>query len=149
MKRPGFNGAVFAAGWLLFVTVLPSAGMHSLQQSGAIVAAVAMRSDLEAILDLLRAGADPNASQGDGMSALHWAAQNGDSNIAEVLIYAGANVEATTRLGGYTPLHLAAERGVDRLRAHLSSRGLTLTHQPPPAKLLHSTLPQVRVMLRL
>ena len=111
MKCPGFNRAVFAAGWLIFVAVLPSAAMHSLQQSGAIVADAAMRSDMDAVRNLLRGGADANASQGDGMSALHWAAQNGDSNIAEALIYAGANLEATTRLGGYTPLHLAARAG--------------------------------------
>ncbi len=111
MRRPGFNGTVLAACWLVFVTVLPSVATHSLQQSGAIVAEAAMRSDIEALRDLLRDGADANASQGDGMSALHWAARNGDSDIAEALIYAGANLEAATRLGGYTPLHLAARAG--------------------------------------
>ncbi|MEC7900992.1 MAG: ankyrin repeat domain-containing protein, partial [Acidobacteriota bacterium] len=102
MRSPGFNGTVLAACWLVFVTVLPSVATHSLQQSGAIVAEAAMRSDIEALRDLLRNGADANASQGDGMSALHWAGRNGDSNIAEALIYAGANLEAATRLGGYT-----------------------------------------------
>ena len=123
MRRPGFNGIVLAAGWLVFVTVLPSVAMHSLQQSGAIVADAAMRSDMEAVHDLLRGGADANASQGDGMSALHWAAQNGDSNIAEALIYAGANLEATTRLGGYTPLHLAARAGRGQVARALIESG--------------------------
>ena len=31
--------------------------------------------------------------------------------MTEMLLYAGANRAATTRLGGYTPLHLAAARG--------------------------------------
>ena len=99
MRRPGFNGTVLAACWLVFVTGLPSVATHSLQQSGAIVAEAAMRSDIEALRDLLRDGADANASQGDGMSALHWAARNGDSDLAEALIYAGANLAAATSLG--------------------------------------------------
>ena len=56
---------------------------------------------------LLKQGADVNAAQGDGMTALHWAAMNGDAELAQMLLYAGANVKATTRLGGYTPLILA------------------------------------------
>ena len=50
-----------------------------------------------------------NAAEGDGLTALHIAAEQGDSQIARLLIGARANVEAKTRLGEYTPLHLAAE----------------------------------------
>ena len=75
------------------------------------VADAAQRGDLEAVRALLRQGADVNAAQSDGTSALHWAAILDDRSIIEVLLYAGANTEATTRLGGYTPLHLAARRG--------------------------------------
>ena len=63
---------------------------------------------------LLKQGADVNAAQGDGMTALHWAARNGDVELAQMLLYAGANVKATTRLGGYTPLMLAARAGPRR-----------------------------------
>ena len=31
--------------------------------------------------------------------------------MTEMLLYAGANLEATTRIGTYTPLHLAAKLG--------------------------------------
>ncbi|NNF25803.1 MAG: ankyrin repeat domain-containing protein, partial [Gemmatimonadetes bacterium] len=47
----------------------------------APVADAAERGDLEAVRALLRDGADVNASQGDGMSALHWAAMNGDADM--------------------------------------------------------------------
>lgn len=77
----------------------------------SLVADAAMRGDVEAVRALLRDGADVNAAQGDGMTALHWAAQNGDGELAEVLIYAGANLEAVTRVGAYTPLHLASKTG--------------------------------------
>lgn len=75
------------------------------------VADAAQGRDLEAVRELLRAGADVNAAQNDGMSALHWAAQNDDAPVIEVLLYAGANTAATTRLGGYAPLHLAGRAG--------------------------------------
>ena len=60
---------------------------------------------------LLKQGADVNAAQGDGMTALHWAASNGDPELAQMLLYAGANVRATTRINGYTPLFLASREG--------------------------------------
>lgn len=75
------------------------------------VADAAMRGDKEALRTLLQQGADANASQGDGMTALHWAAQRGDAAVMQMLVYAGANVAAVTRIGQYTPLHIAAESG--------------------------------------
>jgi ankyrin repeat protein len=75
------------------------------------IADAAMRNDIQAVRTLLRAGADVNAAHGDGMTALHWAAENGDADLAQVLIAAGANPRSITRLGQYTPLHLASKRG--------------------------------------
>jgi ankyrin repeat protein len=71
----------------------------------------ARRGDLAAVRALLRAGTDPNVAQGDGLTALHVAAEKGNLEIARALIEARANVETKTRLGGYTPLHLAAQGG--------------------------------------
>jgi hypothetical protein len=45
------------------------------------------------------------------MTALHWAATKNDVDLAKVLLYAGANVKATTRIGGYTPLLIASKSG--------------------------------------
>ena len=75
------------------------------------VADAAMRGDIAAVRELLVAGADVNAAQGDGMTALHWAAERGDPDLARMLLYAGAGVEPVTRIGSYTPLHVAARSG--------------------------------------
>jgi ankyrin repeat protein len=45
------------------------------------------------------------------MTALHWAAMQGDGAMAEMLLVAGANPRATTRIGGFTALHLASQAG--------------------------------------
>ena len=75
------------------------------------VADAAMRGDLALVRSLINQGADVNGAQGDGMTALHWAAENGSAATADLLLSAGANLSAVTRLGGYTPLHLAAKAG--------------------------------------
>jgi ankyrin repeat protein len=77
----------------------------------APLADAAERGDKAAIADLLRKQVDVNAAQGDGMTALHWSALNGDADTVAALLAAHAKVDAVTRLGDYTPLHLAAERG--------------------------------------
>jgi ankyrin repeat protein len=77
----------------------------------SLVADAAARGDREAVKSLLKQAADVNAAQGDGMTALHWAAMNGDVELAQMLIVAGANSRATTRLGSYTPLYLASQQG--------------------------------------
>ena len=66
------------------------------------------RGDLTAVRALLKEGADANAAQGDGLSALHLAAQQGHTEITKALLGAGAKVDAKTRIGDYTPLHLAS-----------------------------------------
>src|SRR5437773_1740233 len=71
----------------------------------------AMRGDAAAVRTLLQQGADVNAAQGDGMTALHWAAEHGDQDLAALLLQFGANAAAETRIGRHTPLHVAAKGG--------------------------------------
>ena len=87
------------------------------------VADAVMKRDKEAVRTLLKDGADVNAAQGDGMTALHWASRTGDVDLAQMLLYAGANVKATTRLGAYTPLMMAAEQGHAAVIAALLAAG--------------------------
>ncbi len=82
----------------------------------------AAHGDDETVRQLLRNGADVKETQGDGMTALHWAAESGDADLAKILIYAGSNVEAGTRIGHYTPLHIASRKGrVDVVKALLAA----------------------------
>ena len=75
------------------------------------VADAAMRGDGATVRALVATGVDVNVAQGDGMTALHWAANRGDSALAVVLLRAKARLTATTRIGGYTPLHVASQNG--------------------------------------
>src|SRR5436309_13999480 len=79
--------------------------------AAAPVADAAMQGDRDAVKALLKQAADVNGAQGDGMTALHWAAMKNDAELTETLLYAGANVRSKTRLGNYTPLILAARSG--------------------------------------
>ena len=102
MKRRVMVAAAFA----LYLTALAGAS-----PSTSPVADAAMRADRDGVRALLKQGADVGGAQGDGMTALHWAAERGDVALADMLLYAGANVAAVTRIGQYTPLHLASRAG--------------------------------------
>ena len=94
---------------LLVVLALPAFGAFAGPDSP--VADAAMRGDAGAVRALIAEGADVNAPQGDGMTALHWAARNRDAALVRDLLEAGAKVGAGTRIGRYTPLHLASDAG--------------------------------------
>ena len=106
------NGRV---GFRLRAEATLALGLSLLLWSGATVqspvADAAMRGEVDHVRELLRSGEDVNAAQGDGMTALHWAAESGNAELAGMLLYAGANVGAVTRLGDYTPLHIASRAG--------------------------------------
>jgi ankyrin repeat protein len=104
MRRLLSGFFVSATGALCLSAVLAAA-------PAATVAEAAKAGDREAVRTLLKQGLDVNASEGDGMTALHWAARQGDLELAQMLMYAGANVKASTRLGAYTPIVLASQNG--------------------------------------
>merc|ERR1712166_860237 len=84
-----------------------------LSESDAALHNAAYCGDLEEIKTAIAARANPNSSdseQGD-TSALHQAARCGHVEVIELLVKIhGAHVDAQG-IGGWTPLHWAAERG--------------------------------------
>jgi ankyrin repeat protein len=127
------------------------AGGSAYAQSGAPLASAAERKDHARLSTLLKQGADVNASQADGMTALHWGVYLDDLPTTTLLIGAGANVKAANRYG-VTPLSLASANGNTQIVALLLKAGAdpnaTLrggetplmtaarTGKPGPAKLL-------------
>src|SRR5689334_6819396 len=116
-----FSVALLATAWL------------AAAPSGTPVADAAMRGDRDGVRTLLKQGADVGAAQGDGMTALHWAADRGDAELAEMLIYAGANVAAVTRIGQYTPLHLAAKAANAAVVDTLLKAGASVSAKTSPS----------------
>jgi uncharacterized protein len=66
----------------------------------------ALANDADAVSALLTQGADPNAPERLGFTALHFAAQEGALAAAEILLAAGAQVDAVNSYGS-TPLWTA------------------------------------------
>lgn len=83
----------------------------TLAAANSPLADAVQHGDRAAIRALLGEKTDVNAPQGDGMTALHWAAFNDDLDTMKLLLSAGANVKAATREGSLTPLALACTNG--------------------------------------
>jgi len=98
---------------LLYTLAITGVSLSALLHGAAVapIADAAQLGDRDGVRSLLKQAADVNAAQGDGMTALHWAAMTNDGDLARTLLYAGANVRAMTRIGSYTPLVLAARNG--------------------------------------
>jgi ankyrin repeat protein len=58
------------------------------------------------VAEAIEAGVDPDAKDADGISAIRWAAVEGNATVVEVLIDAGADVDSADPTG-VTPLMMA------------------------------------------
>src|SRR5438105_4669248 len=78
--------------------------------SQSLIGAI-LDEDVQAVEALLKAGADPNASEdADRITPLHFVAQNTSIKglqIAQLLLQFGANHKAKSSPDGYTPLDIA------------------------------------------
>ena len=78
--------------WISWVLVLtPLVGVAVASDLRLVEAVKNHKKD--AVAELLRQRADMNSTQGDGSTALHWAAHWDEIDTADLLIRAGANVK--------------------------------------------------------
>jgi ankyrin repeat protein len=97
------------------------------------VADAAQRGDRAAVRAAIARKADVNLAQVDGSTALHWAAERDDAELADLLLRAGAIVGARTR-EGVTPLQLAAINGSARLLDRLIRAGANPNEPLTPSR---------------
>ncbi len=81
------------------------------------------KQDSKAVRDLISQRADVNASEPDGFTALHWAAQRNNLELAEALLTAGAKADAVSRYK-VTPMALACTNGNAALIERLLKAGV-------------------------
>ena len=109
MLTKKFISSFLAAGLVLTVSGVMLG--DTVTANDARVANAAMQGDRNLVQSLIQQKADVNAAQGDGTTALHWAAFKDDLPMVQMLLKAGANVKAVTRDGGITPLFMACGNG--------------------------------------
>lgn len=71
----------------------------------------ALDGNVNRVRKLLDKGTDPNAKDGSGYTALHYASRSGHEEVCQLLLEQGADVNAQTRSGKVTSLHRAAYSG--------------------------------------
>jgi len=108
---------------VLAAVVVAFAGAPPDAAAQAALADAVQRGDTTAVRSLLAQNAEVDAKQGDGATALHWAAYRNDAETATALIRAGADVRAAND-HGVTPLALAARNGNAGIIAQLLTAGV-------------------------
>jgi ankyrin repeat protein len=112
------------------LTAVLLAAMASAAFAQAPIADAASKGNKAEIERLLKRGADVNAQQADGATALQWAAYRGDAKLAELLLKAGAKPGLANH-NGATPLWLAAARGDAAVIEALLKGGADANEQLP------------------
>ncbi|MBF0623395.1 MAG: ankyrin repeat domain-containing protein [Magnetococcales bacterium] len=84
----------------------------------------AWEGDLDQVTALLDQGADPNARDGTGATALHFAVRRDRMAVIRLLLERGARTDLAL-VSGHTPLHLAVRKNL------LPAARLLLDHQAP------------------
>ncbi|XP_006619672.1 ankyrin-3-like isoform X1 [Apis dorsata] len=108
------------------VETLPRTGKQSDPSTAFLRAARA--GQLEKVLEYLESGVDINASNANGLNALHLAAKDGHLEIVRELLKRGAVVDAATKKGN-TALHIASLAGQEEVVQLLVQRGASVNAQ--------------------
>ncbi|WP_162918477.1 ankyrin repeat domain-containing protein [Taklimakanibacter deserti] len=117
-QMPGFGGmsplhTAALSGQPAITRILVQRGaqvdaLDNLGRTALLVYASGAAHNLDVLQILLKAGANPNAAERTtNISVLHYIAQQGEVEEAELLVAAGANLNARDNLFGQTPLHHA------------------------------------------
>jgi ankyrin repeat protein len=107
---------------LVALAVLHAAIASAATGSAAELIDAVRSGAIERLRTLIRPGTDVNAPQGDGATALHWAAHKNDGAAADLLIKAGGDANAANDLGA-TPIWLASLNGSAPMIARLLDAG--------------------------
>jgi uncharacterized protein len=109
-------------GWLLVVAIGCLAGTLSIVAAESPLIDAVKKQDVQSVRTLLKQKLNINATEADGFTALHWAAQRNDLQLVELLLGAGANARTSTRYN-ITPLYLAAVNGNAAIMERLLKAG--------------------------
>jgi ankyrin repeat protein len=90
----------------------------------------AKAGDAAAARTLVAKGADPNAVDADGSTALHWAVEHDDEALTSALLTAGARARVANR-HSIAPLHLAATNGNASIVQRLIASGADVNGATP------------------
>lgn len=99
-----------AVGGMLLSILLIFTGSANAGLSEDLINAARDKTDANIINDLVERGADVNARDENGATALIWAVRHGHTAIARGLLAAGTNVDASDN-NGYTALIWATRKG--------------------------------------
>ncbi|KAH6616059.1 ankyrin repeat-containing domain protein [Chaetomium sp. MPI-SDFR-AT-0129] len=118
--------------------------------AAVVAAAAARRASSSTVQMLLEAGADPKAADGDGSTALHYAARRGDLAKVRYFVERGADVNAgLAAMPPSTPLYEACHQGHDRVVSFLIDHGANLQGESGAAVLEHAILSRHPAIVKL
>ncbi len=100
--------------WKEFGALAALLALAAAAATGADLVGAAEAGDGAAVRAQLDSGANVNAADSGGTTALHWAAHLGDVSMAEALVTAGADVNARNAYG-VRPISLACSSGSGKL----------------------------------
>jgi ankyrin len=109
--------------WMSSVLVAVLLSATPALAAGSEVADAVSQGKKDVLRALLQKGADVNAPQVDGTTALHWAVRADDLEMVDLLLKAGAKTSAANR-DGATPMQLAALNGSAAMVGRLLKAGV-------------------------